>query len=73
MSCKGCVHFQLGGGNPSTAKPSRDMFDDGGVCRRSPPIWLPARDLGDGPEGSWAFPGVHQDQSCGEFDSAIPL
>lgn len=70
-SCSRCVHFLQAGVNPSSMSPGKQGDDGGGLCRAHPPSWLPGRDLGDGPEGMWSFPVIHEDHRCGEWKGRI--
>lgn len=69
--CLKCVHFLAGGVNGSDRPPS-DLVrtDKVGLCRRHPPIWLPPGQ--DEDEGMFAFPAIHQDHRCGEWEGLLP-
>lgn len=69
--CLKCIHFLKGGVNGSSRPPS-DLVrsDEVGLCRRYPPIWLPADPEDD--IGSFSFPAIHQDHRCGEWSDAGP-
>lgn len=71
MTCARCIHFAIGGGNPSYHQPSRDKFTDIGLCRRKPPVLIPPGD--ENPSHSWGFPVVHERQSCGDEQGALPI
>jgi hypothetical protein len=70
MSCRSCTHFAFGEGDaehePHRALPATPIA---GICRRYPPQL--AR-IGDDPALT-LFPKVHVMQSCGEYDSEVPV
>ena len=70
-TCRNCIHFLVGGVNGSSRAPAELERKDGvGLCRRYPPSWLPDADLEDA--GLYAFPAIHQDHRCGEWQDANP-
>lgn len=64
--CLKCIHFLKGGVNGSS-RPPKDMVrtDEVGLCRRHPPVHIPAGVEDD--HGFFGFPCVHQDHRCGEW------
>lgn len=69
MTCASCSHFSAKAASDATIEPARRDLNSVGVCRRYPPQMTKR---GDAFLIS-AFPNVHRDNDCGEYQSRIPL
>lgn len=68
MTCASCIHFSARAASDATIEPAKTDLSTVGVCRRYPPR-MEAR-----PNFlASVFPNVHRGNSCGEYDSAVPL
>lgn len=74
MPCSNCSHFLSRGVIDASADPARRAPQGTaiGVCRRYPPKLESIEWLDNGPNAFSAFPPVHQDQVCGEWEGTMP-
>lgn len=69
MTCASCSHFSARAASDATIKPVKEDLSAIGVCRRYPPQMAKRGDT----FLMSAFPNVHRDNACGEYDSRVPL